>query len=109
MIIGQTHASTATVNSPGVERLGDTATFYLDIIAAYAGVKLDVDIQHKKRTEADSAATTIESFAQITATGPASKAASNLKELVRFKFIVTDGGTKRWVHFQVMPPIWVTN
>lgn len=109
MIIGQTLASTATVYSPWFERLGDSATFYLDIIAAYAGVKLDVDIQYKKRTEADSAATTVASFTQITSTGLASKSASALKELVRFKFIVTDGGTKRWIHFQVMPPIWATN
>lgn len=109
MIIGQTLASTATVYSPWFDRLGNSGTFYLDIIAAYSGVKLDVDIQHKKRSEADSSATTAASFTQITTAGLKLKDASGLKELVRFKFIVTDGGTKRWVHFQVMPPIWVTN
>lgn len=40
MIIGQTLASTSTVYSLWFDRLGDSVTFYLDVIAAYSEMML---------------------------------------------------------------------
>lgn len=107
MIIGQSLASGTTAYSPWLDRESDEAVLYLDIIARMSGVKLDVTIQHKKRTEADSAATTAATFAQITTTGVKEQAASGLKELVRLKYVVTDSGSKAWIHLRVMPTIWI--
>ena len=109
MIIGQSLASTQTVYSPWVDRMSSEARFYLDIIAVMSGVRLDVVIQHKKRTEADSAASTIATCTQITTTGIKEVSASSLRELVRFKFTVTDAGSMAWIHFRVMPTIWRTD
>lgn len=109
MIIGQSVASTQTIYSPWFDRVSSEASFYLDIIAVMSGVRLDVYIQHKKRTEADSAASAIASFTQITTTGVKEKSASNLRELVRFKFTVSDAGSKAWIHFRVMTTIWRTD
>lgn len=85
--------------------------FYLDITALMSRVRLDVVVQHKKRTEADSAAATIATFAQITTTGIKEVSASSLRELVRFKFkfTVTDAGSMAWIHFRVMPTTWRTD
>lgn len=109
MIIGQSLASGTTAYSPWLDRESDEAQFYLEIIGLMSGVKLDVTLQHKKRTEADSAATTAATFTQITTTGVKDKAASSLKELVRFKYVVTDSGSAAWIHLRVMPTIWITD
>ncbi len=109
MIIGQSLASGTTAYSPWFDHQGDEATFYVDVIAAMSGVKLDITMQHKKQSEADSAATTAATFTQITTAGVKEKSASGLKEMVRFKYVVTDSGSRAWIHFRAMPTIWVTD
>lgn len=109
MIIGQSLASSTTVYGPWFDRQGDEAFFYVDVIAVMSGVKMDITMQHKKRSEADSAATTAVAFSQITTTGVKEQTTTGCKELIRFKYVVTDSGSKAWIHFRVMPTIWVTD
>ena len=94
--------------SPWFSSGSDAATFLLQIQHQMSGVSITVTIQHKNTEEADSAATTAATFSSASGIGTYAKAASGLKELVRFRFDIS-ASSDAWMHFRMLPPIWQPN
>jgi hypothetical protein len=111
MFIGQLALSGLVAYSAWFPRGADKGTFLCELISKSSTGTLDIDIEHKNATDADSAATVAGSFTQITATGVAPKEiTAGFKELVRYKFTVGSGGTADdWVIFQMLDPSWRRN
>jgi hypothetical protein len=64
-------------------------------------------MESKNSEDADSAATAVGASGAISS-GVGTVLGTNLKELVRYKYVVSGGGTA-WVHFRVLPPAWLPN
>jgi hypothetical protein len=111
MYIGQFVMVGVVTYSPWFPRGADKGTFLCELISKSATGTLDIDVQHKNRTDNDAAAAVAGSFTQITSTGVATKEiTAGFKELVRFKFTVgTGGATDDWVIFQMLDTAWRRN
>ena len=117
MLIGQT-VFVPAAGAPGVKyygpwmpRQGNAFSGVLVAIKASAasGWTLKADFETKNNEDADSAATTLSGSVTLTATGTGSVSITGCKELVRCLFSCTGGGTDRWIHFRMNPPIWQPN
>ena len=112
MIIGQTIFMGSYFVSPWFPRKGDAAMFAAEVLAA-GGATLTFGVQTKNSEDVDTAPSaastgTIVSSSAIGAGAIGTIAASGLKELVRFAYVV-GGTTAQWVHFRVLPPAWRMN
>jgi hypothetical protein len=114
MIIGQTlMGSSSTYYSPWFPRQGDTAVFSAQIIAISATSTLTVVVDTKNTENTDTEATQpangtfTGSTAIVISSGPSTPVVG-LKELVRFKYTVSDASSK-FCHFRVLPPSWERN
>lgn len=100
-----------SVPSPWFRRLGDSATFFCEVIAIRDAV-MAILVRTKNSDDPDSGATTLTTL-EISGTGVDSVHASGMDELVRFEYTVTaatdDPPTARFVHFRMLPPAWEGN
>jgi hypothetical protein len=116
MLIGQSILApggdvTIDYFGPWFPRASNGASFTIEILlAAAAGWTLDVTVEHKRSEEPDSAAVPAVAFPTLTAVGTATKQATGLLELVRYKYLFTAGGVNPdWIHMRANPPIWQPN
>ena len=100
-----------TLYGPWFPREADAATFVLEVMhISTSNCQITVTVQHKEKQEDDAAAVTAGTFSAVTSATTATKNASGLKELVRFKYVVMRlTGTNEWLHFRVNPPLWQPN
>ena len=111
MLIGELllHNAVAVYTTP-IPRLSSGVTFYVNVLqrgVSNAGTlpTIGIDIEH--RDAIDDTWAVAASFTNITATGVASKAASNVKELVRLKVSFPAGSADAWCRIAfLMPPVW---
>ena len=113
MIIGQTvvaENSTGTVvYTPWFPRQGNDCTSVLDIIAISGDARVDVDMETKNSDQIDSAAGSMGSVSDKTAS--TSFSCTNAKELCRYKITVkyyTTGTSIVYAHFRMLAPSWET-
>ena len=110
MIIGSTliHDGTGSTpyRTPSFGRGGEAAVFSVDVthLKATTSLTLVVTVEHKN--EADTTWTTAGTFANITATGVATKDITGLKEEIRISFTFTVGATPDFVHIVIPAPAW---
>ena len=112
MIIGVTIHNGLTAYSPWFPRQGNAATFAMEVIGI-SGATLTVTVHTKNTEDADNSGTqaaTGGSFSAVT-TAPQQPVKRNydLKELVRFQYVVTGSNAYDWVHFRMLPPAWEKN
>lgn len=107
MIIGVTIHNGLTAYSPWFPRQGDAATFAAECIGV-SGATNTITVQTKNMDEADSAATGSSTIA-LSSAGTSTVRVASLKELVRFKYVVTGTNSYDWIHFRVLAPSWETN
>lgn len=118
MIIGETVCArgeqATVVYSPWFQRLGNAATFILDVIASSgSNCTVTVLVQTKNSEDADPApgggGAAGGTFNQVGA-GPEEHRNFNFKELLRFEFTVAASGSDiEWAHFRMLNPSWETN
>ena len=113
MIIGETLVESAPVRfSPWFERRGDAAGFACHAIAVRSpSLDFLIKVQTKNQEETDGAATDIATFPTIDAVGVVVAQASGLKELIRYKYLVSSDppSGSEWVHFEMLDPAWRDN
>lgn len=110
MVIGTTifHLDGAAYYSPEFGRGGLSATFSVDVTHLNLTGATSVLITVEHRNSEDTSWGSAGSFAGIATLGPAQLDASDLKEIVRFKYEFT-GGTPvaaDAVHFLMQAPSW---
>lgn len=108
-VVGDDSLPAATYYSPWFSRLADAATFLLQLLHVSTNGQVIVSIEHKNLADPDSAATTAATFSTASAVGTFEKAASGLKELIRFKYAVSASSGSAWIHQRVLSPIWQPN
>lgn len=108
-VLGDDNLPAATYYSPWFPRQSDAATFFLQTLFVSTNGQVIVTIQNKNETDADSSATTAATFSTASSVGTIEKAASSLKELIRFKYAVSASSGTAWLHIRMMPPMWQPN
>jgi len=113
MLIGQSAlGSFLEVNpyyGPWMSRQADAATFFVEVLHLSSNASISVVLEHKNSEDPDSSATTAATFTAVSSAKVEEKAASGLKELVRYKYTVGDSSSTGWVHFRMLPPVWLPN
>lgn len=116
MLIGQTvfvpaaGAPGTVLYGPWMPRGGNAFAAVLELMRASAttGWSFKVDIETKNAEDSDAAPTNLGAITQTTA-GTYAGTFTGCLELVRYKYLITGGGTDRWIHFRMNPPVWQTN
>lgn len=110
MLVGTTiiHSNSGTdaYYTPSFPRGGLAANFSVDVthIAAAATLTLVIGIEHKN--EDDTTWAGLASFANISATGVATKDVTGIKEQVRLSFTYSAGTAGEFMHVIVAAPAW---
>lgn len=108
MLVGQSlRGSGTTVYSPWFPRGGNQGLFSAEALLADGGGGVTVTVESKNTEDIDSAATAVGASGAISS-GVGTFLGTNLKELVRYKYVLS-GGSSAWVHFRVLPPAWISN
>jgi hypothetical protein len=108
-VVGDDNLPAAVYYSPWFSRGSDAATFFLQLLHVSTNGQVIVTIEHKNLADPDSAASTAATFSTASAVGTFDKAASGLKELIRFKYSVSATSGSAWLHLRALPPIWQPN
>ena len=103
--------SSVSVFSPWLRRGGDRALMTLDVIAATLTAFLaELNVQLFHKNSEDTGPGTQVGSTTITATGSGRTTAEfgTVKELVRYKFTITAGGSNdlRWALFRMLGVVW---
>lgn len=105
-VVGIEDPPFAVYTGPWFSRQADAATFVAQTLHIGTNCRLVVTVEHKNIEDADSAATTVATFATISTVGSTVQAATGLKELVRFVYTVSSNSGTDWVHYRMLAPIW---
>lgn len=108
MIIGVTIHKGLTAYSPWFPRMGNAATFAGECIGV-SGATNTITIQTKNESDTDSSATDKTPTVALSSAGVQTARVTDLKELVRFKYVVTGTNNYDWIHFRMLPPAWENN
>lgn len=126
MIIGQTiltdsNGDPMTFYSPWFSRGGCGAEFVIDILNKSSAASLELGIQTKNSEDDNQTGTggvvTIKTQT-FTASGTVlagcdvkgallNSSTEGLKELVRFRYILSGSGSQEWMHFRMLSPSWI--
>jgi hypothetical protein len=102
---GQTLNAGDTVYSPWFPQQAENCVFRADLIDTTGSPTLTISIFHKNVEDTGDGSSN-SSFAAMSSAGVASKQATGLKQLVRFKYAATGTGT---VLFRMLTPVWYDN
>lgn len=93
------------VLGPWIPREADNAIFTVELIAVDGGT-LKVEVFTKNREDTGTPGTAFATIASsLSSPDIVSAETSGLKELIRFKYTVTNAESK-WVLFRMLPTIW---
>lgn len=108
MAMGSTSAK--TYYTPWFPRGAENAVFTYELIQALpVGGTFAVTALHKNREDQGAEGTTLVasgSFSQIGSSGLYHGVGTGIKELVRFKLVVTPAGTGDGLVYRFLPPTW---
>lgn len=97
--------ATKEVLSPWMSRGSDNIRFTVDLIDA-SNASLTVQLLHKNSEDSGNGGSTGATTGAQTSSGRYVVEFEELKELVRYKFIVTLGTGTGYAFFRMLPPVW---
>ena len=109
MYIGQLALKGLVAHTAWERRGGDKGVFCVEVIAKSSTATLDIDIEHKKLEEVDSAATDLANTIAVSSVTVGNARNTEFKPLWRWKLVVTGSNTYDWVHFRLLAAQWERN
>jgi len=107
--LGTTLFKGLTVYSQWFPRLANSATFLAQTIAR-SGATCTITIQSKLASDSETGnITNMGSTISCSAVGTASAHNADLKEMVRYKYVITGTNAYDWIHFMMLEPQWEFN
>ena len=107
--LGVTLFKGLTVYSPWFSRRANAATFLAQTVAR-VGATCTITVQTKLASDIETGnITDLANTITCNAVGTTSARNADLKELVRFKYVLTGTNSTDWIHFLVLEPQWENN